>query len=89
MHKSFNDIIENLRQTLVKHKAAHVPLREILIGLSEWRRNGNDGVRIGNGDTNKIGWDNLLHRRIAQNLREILLRVGEADNKKGQLWQKQ
>lgn len=40
-------------------------------------------MRIGNGDMNKIGWDNFQHRLIAQNMQEILLHAGEANNKKG------
>ena len=83
MQKSFRDIIENLRNMLVKIEASHATMGKILTGLKNWRTNGENGIRIGNGDTNSLGWNHFLHGRMAKNLREILPRVAEADNKKG------
>ena len=74
MEKSFRNLIEKLHQIMTKSEMAHASTGKILTGLREWRRNGCNDIRIGNGDLNKIGWENFLHGRIPLNLREILLR---------------
>ena len=84
MEKSFCNLIEKLHQIMTKSEMAHASMGKILTGLREWRRNGCNDIRIGNGDLNKIGWEHFLHGRIPMNLLEILPRSDETNNKKGE-----
>lgn len=83
MEKSFRGTVGRIRETLAENEVSHADLAKILSNICEWRKNRKDGIRIGEGDVNVIGWNNFLHGRIPKGMRRILPRVGESDMKKG------
>lgn len=82
MNKVLRNTIKKLRQTFAANDVAHTISAKILMNLIEWRRNGGRSVKIGNDKANEIGWESFFHGRVASELRRILPRAGEPDNKK-------
>jgi ribonuclease HI len=83
MEKCFRDTIAKLRETLAANGAAHAASAKLLQNLTNWRRGTDDELKIGNGDINEIGFTNFMHGRIPKEMRRILPRGEESDDKVG------
>lgn len=79
MEKAFNNLIGNLWETFIDQEVAMASAVKILANLKEWRKNGREGIRIGEGEMIEMDWEDFLHGRMPKELRKVLPRDRGAD----------